>query len=149
MQPFQLTPKEGGKMNKYSFKFLFVSLFLMVVLIISCKKDEGTGGTSSITGKVIIRQYNSSFTRLEEQYYATDEDVFIIYGDDTYYGDKVSTSYDGTYHFEYLREGHYTVFAYSEDSANYPTKHKIPVIKKIEITGKKQTVQADNIILLK
>jgi hypothetical protein len=134
---------------KLKLKFCLVSLVLAPVMFLSCNKEEGTGGTSTITGKVIIRQYNSNFTNLVEQYYATDEDVFIIYGDDPVYGDKVSTNYDGTYRFEYLREGHYTIFAYSEDSANYPTKHQIPVMKKVEITRKKQVVEAGDIILLK
>jgi hypothetical protein len=122
---------------------------MILILALSCKKEEGMGGTSSITGKVIVRQYNANFTNLVEQYYATDEDVFIIYGDDQVYGDKVSTNYDGTYRFDFLREGNYTIFAYSEDSVNYPTKHMIPVMKKVKITGKKQTIHADDIILLK
>lgn len=126
-----------------------MTFFMVSALIFSCEKQEGTGGSSSITGKVIVRQYNGNFTSLVEQYYATDEDVFIIYGDDDVYGDKVSTNYDGTYKFEFLREGNYTVFAYSEDSAHYPTKHRIPVIRDIKITGKKQTVTAEDIIILR
>ncbi len=122
-------------------------LILVGCLTHSCKKDEGIGGKSTITGKVIMRQYNSNFTFLQEQFAAPDEDVFIIYGDDPVYGDKVSTNYDGTYRFEYLREGNYSVYAYSEDSANYPTKHKIPVIIQVRV-GKNQTVQAKDIIIL-
>ena len=122
---------------------------MIYILVSSCKKEEGIGGTSSITGKVIVRQYNANFTSLIEQFYATDEDVFIVFGDDPVYGDKVSTHYDGTYRFEYLREGNYTVYAYSEDSANYPTKHMIPVIRQVRITGKKQTIEVDNIVILK
>lgn len=123
-------------------------LILVGCLIHSCKKDEGIGGKSTITGKVIIRQYNTNFTFLQEQFAAPDEDVFIIFGDDPVYGDKVSTNYDGTYRFEYLQEGNYSVYAYSEDSANYPTKHKIPVIILVQV-GKNQTVQAKDIIILK
>lgn len=125
-----------------------IPLILVVCLIPACKKDEGIGGKSSITGKIIVRQYNANFTFLQEQFAAPDEDVFIIYGDDPVYGDKVSTNYDGTYRFEFLREGNYSVYAYSEDSANYPTKHKIPVIRQVKI-GKNQTVQVEDIIILK
>jgi hypothetical protein len=130
-------------------KFVFVSLILIGLAANSCSKEEGTGGTSAITGKVLERQYNANFTTLIEEFYATDEDVFIIYGDDQVYGDKVTTNFDGTYSFEYLREGNYKVFAYSEDSANYPTKHMIPVIKEVKVTGKNQTVKVDDIIILK
>jgi hypothetical protein len=129
-------------------RYSLISLVLSSMVFYSCKKDEGIGGTSSINGKVIIRQYNSNFTDLIEQYYATDEDVFIIYGDDPSYGDKVTTNYDGTYEFNYLREGNYKIFAYSKDSANYPTKHLIPVIVNVSISGKKETVRAKDIVIL-
>jgi hypothetical protein len=129
-------------------RYSLISLVILGILAFSCKKDEGIGGTSSIKGKVIVRQYNSNFTELIEQYYATDEDVFIIYGDDEVYGDKVTTNFDGTYEFDYLREGNYKIYAYSKDSANYPTKHLIPVIVSTSISGKKETVEAKDIVIL-
>ena len=130
-------------------RYSFIFLVILGMLAFSCKKEEGVGGTSSIKGKVIIRQYNANFTELTEQYYAPDEDVFIIYGDDDVYGDKVTTNYDGTYEFEFLREGDYSIFAYSEDSANYPTRHMIPVIVHARISGKKEKVQANDIVILR
>jgi hypothetical protein len=130
----------------------FISLLALIISIsfVSCEKQEGIGGTSSITGKVVVRQYNFNFTILTEPpYYATDEDVFIVYGDDVVYGDKTSSNYNGTYRFEYLHEGTYTIYAYSEDSANYPTQHKIPVIRTVEISGKNKEVIVDDIVILK
>jgi hypothetical protein len=118
-------------------------------LSFSCEKEEGKGGTSSITGKVLIREYNTNFTFKIEEYYATDEDVFILYGDDEVYGDKTSTNPDGTYQFEYLREGNYTIFAYSEDSANYPTKHEIAVMQQVKISGRKKEFIVPDIVILK
>jgi hypothetical protein len=125
-----------------------ISLVILGLVSFSCKKDEGIGGTSSIKGKVIIRDYNTNFTELIEQYYAPDEEVFIIYGDDPVYGDKVTTNYDGTYEFNYLRDGNYKIYAYSKDSANYPTKRLIPVLVNASISGKKETVSAKDIIIL-
>ena len=149
-------PKRMLIQNPYSAchmrKFQFALLVLCIVsglMFVSCEKQEGQGGTSSITGKVFVRQYNANFTTLTEQYYATDEDVFIVYGDDPVYGDKTTTNYDGTFRFEYLREGNYTVYAYSEDSLNYPTQHEIPVMKEVVISGKKQDITLDPIIILK
>jgi hypothetical protein len=130
-------------------RYSLIFMVFLGILAFSCKKEEGVGGTSSIKGKVIIRQYNANFTELTEQYYAPDEDVFIIYGNDEVYGDKVSTNYDGTYEFEFLREGDYSIFAYSEDSANYPTRHMIPVIMHVRLSGKKETVQAQDIVILR
>lgn len=127
----------------------FITALFIAFALISCEKDEGKGGTSSISGKVLLRQYNSNFTILLEQYYASDEDVFIVYGNDVVYGDKTSTNYDGTFRFDYLREGNYTIFAYSEDSANFPTRHEIPVIRQVNITGKNQDLVVSPIVILK
>jgi hypothetical protein len=133
--------------------FLSASVFFISVLglfaLSSCEKEEGEGGTSSITGKVVVRQYNSNFTTLVEQYYAPDENVYIVYGDDVVYGDKTSTNYDGTFKFDYLREGNYKVFVYSEDSANYPTQKEIPVIREVKITKRNQEVTVNQIVILK
>jgi hypothetical protein len=129
-------------------KFLLPALAL-VFTFISCAKEPGEGGSSSITGKVVVRQYNSNFTILVEQYYATDENVYIVYGDDKVYGDKTTTNYDGTFKFDYLREGDYTIYAYSEDSANYPTKHEIAVIKQVTISGRNKDVKIPDIVILK
>lgn len=135
-------------MKKLRYHFILCAV-TMGLLALSCEKQEGIGGTSVITGRVIINQYNDNFTILMEQYPATDEEVFIVYGDDQVYGDKTTTHYDGTFRFEYLREGNYTVFAYSEDSAYYPTRHEIPVKKEVRISKKNQEVTVGDIVILK
>jgi hypothetical protein len=135
-------------MKKLRVHFILFAITLSM-LAFSCEKQEGIGGTSTITGRVIIKQYNDNFTTLMEQYPATDEEVFVVYGDDPVYGDKTTTHYDGTFRFEYLREGNYTVFAYSEDSAYYPTRHEIPVKKEVRISDKNQVVTVGDIIILK
>ncbi len=147
VQRYSLHLENFYYMNSH-LRYSLISFVIFGMITFSCKKEEGIGGTSSIKGKVIVRQYNSNFTELVEQYYATDEEVFIIYGDDEVYGDKVTTNYDGSYEFEYLREGNYKIYAYSEDSANYPTKHMVPVIVNASISGKKETVQVKDIIIL-
>lgn len=96
-----------------------------------------------------MKQYNENFTTLIEQYPATDEDVFIIYGNDDSYGDKITTNFDGTFKFEYLRKGEYTVFAYSEDSANYPTRREIPVMQTVKISDKNENIAIPDIVILK
>lgn len=128
---------------------LFASIFVLFAFITACAKEAGPGGTSSITGKVLVRDYNANFTTLIETYYATDEEVFIVYGDDPVYGDKTTTNYDGTFRFDYLRKGNYTVFVYSDDSANYPSQHQIPAIKDVRISENKQDILLDDIIILK
>ncbi|MCX6269863.1 MAG: hypothetical protein NTU44_01345 [Bacteroidetes bacterium] len=124
-----------------------VLLFTSAVLF-SCKKDPGVGGTSGIYGKVYVKDYNATFTVLQDEYYAPDVDVYIIYGDDKSYGDKVKTSYDGTYEFKYLRKGTYHVYAYSKDST-LQTTSDLAVIKKVEITKNHQDVEVPEIIIFK
>lgn len=127
--------------------YFIVSICLTLLLSVSsCKKEAGSGGTSSIYGKVFAKNYNSTFTVLQEQYYAQDVDVYIIYGDDKSYSDRVRTSYDGTYEFKYLRKGIYHIYAYSIDST-LQTNAFIPVIRDVEITKNQQENEASEIVI--
>ncbi|MCY7409801.1 MAG: hypothetical protein LH473_05975 [Chitinophagales bacterium] len=94
-----------------SLRILF--LIVIVLALSSCKKDAGEGGTSSIKGKIYIKDFNSA-GQLQAEYYATEERVYIIYGDADFYGNDTRTSFDGTYQFNYLRKGSYTIFAYQK-----------------------------------
>lgn len=124
----------------------FIAFFIVATIFISCKKEAGEGGTSSIYGKVYLKNYNSTYTVLLEEYYAQDVDVYIIYGDDKTYSERIRTNYDGTYEFKYLRKGTYHIYAYSEDST-LQTNANIPIIRDIEITKNSQEVEADEILI--
>lgn len=127
-----------------------LSVFFILVLFISfCEKEEGIGGTSEIKGKVYAFDYNAELTVLKSEYYAPEEDVYIIYGDDEIYSDDFKTHFDGSYHFQYLREGKYTIFAYSKDLSRTSPSGLIPVKVEVEITGKNQTVEAEDIVIIK
>jgi hypothetical protein len=117
--------------------FLFISLQ-------SCKKEAGSGGSSSIYGKVKVKDYNDTFTTLLEEYYAQDVDVFIVYGDDKSYSDHNRTGYDGTYEFKYLRPGDYKIYVYSKDSS-LQTNAMIPIIKEVTISKNKEEVEVPEI----
>jgi hypothetical protein len=132
-----------------SIKIFFGLTFLLAITLVSCEKGPGTGGTSKIRGKVIIREYNGDFTIMRDEYPAAKEDVYLVYGDDYVYGDKFETGYDGAYEFNYLREGSYTVYAYSKDSSNLITSEKIAIMQQVEITAKNQVVEVPDIIILK
>jgi len=136
--------QESGQKISVLISLAFIFFFMMT----ACEKEEGVGGTSTITGKVMVREYNGNFTYKVGEYYAGDQDVYLIYGTDSVYSDKFTTSYDGTYRFEYLREGTYSVFAYSLDSAAYPLDKLIEVMKEVTITGKDQVVVVEDIIIL-
>lgn len=122
--------------------------FLPAVFLSSCKKEAGDGGTSSIYGRIMVKDYNSTYTVLEEEYYGQDVDVYIIYGDDKTYSERIRTNYDGVFEFKYLRKGMYHVYAYSEDST-LQTNAKIPVIRDVEITKNNEEVETTDIIIFK
>lgn len=129
---------------------LMVAISLLTMIFFSaCEQEAGEGGTSTIRGKVITREYNGDFSIERGEYPAAKEDVYIIYGDEFVYGDRFETSYDGSYEFNYLKEGSYTVFAYSKDSSNLILDNRIAISKTVEITGKNQIVDVPDIYILK
>ena len=132
------------------------SICLFILLISSCKKEAGSGGTSFIKGKVYAKYYDKIFYAVKDSAYAPDVDVYIIYGDQSTYDDHQKTTYDGSYEFKYLRNGSYKIYAYSQDTTGHYSfqvniySPLLPVIKNVEITKKKQTVEVSDInVILK
>lgn len=131
-------------------KLIIGSFLISLLAFTSCEKGSGEGGTSTIRGKVIIREYNGNFTlQRGDDYPGAKEDVYIIYDDDFVYGDKFETNFDGSYEFNYLREGSYTIYAFSKDSTNLETSEEIAITRLVEITGKDQVVEVPVITILK
>lgn len=125
-----------------------VSLLLLtsISLLPSCEKTEGEGGTSTITGKVYVKEYTQSGNLLGE-YYAPEERVYIVYGTGNTFNDDMRTSFDGSFRFQYLNKGSYRIFAYSDcDTCASGTE---AVIKDIEITSNNSVVETGDIIVIK
>lgn len=129
-------------------KKLWPILLLIAVLLIACAKEPGVGGTATIVGKVYAYDYNAEMTNLRTEYYAPDEDVFIIFGEDSIFSDRTLTNFDGTYRFKYLRPGTYTIFAYSKN-----LQTKLPplyaVKKTISISSDQDIVTVEDIEIVK
>jgi|TARA_R110000737_G_scaffold127298_2_gene159893 hypothetical protein len=127
-------------------KLLFCLFVLASLSLTSCKKVEGEGGSSTITGKVTALDYNASGVYQNNTYDAADHDVFIIYGDgNTAYNDKVSTSYDGTFEFRYLEKGNYTIFVYEKCFGGSCVTNTTAILKKVTISKNKESVNAGTI----
>lgn len=127
-------------------KIICVITITAIVLTTSCNKEEGTGGEGSIKGVVVVKNYNSITKKIENSYPATDHDVFVIYGNNVSYGDKVSTNFDGTFEIKYLTDGRYKVFVYSEDTTGIAGK-SIAVSKEAKISDGK-TVSLDTFYII-
>lgn len=128
-----------------------IFIFTVVIGLSSCKKGPGEGGTSVIEGKVL--QYTiEGFGVNKDSIVFPDsgEDVYIIYSDNegNLYDDKFETNWDGTYRFEYLRKGDYTVFVYHpEDSVVSGTVYTdYPVFKHVKITSNNSVNKVDHFI---
>lgn len=130
-------------------RLVFMLTLGVIAGLSACEQEEGFGGTSSVSGKVYALDYNTELTELTGQFYAADEDVFIVFGDDIVYADKTSTFYDGTYRFENLRKGNYTVYAYSKDTTGNPDIDKFAVLQSFEITSNRQDVILPDITIVK
>jgi len=134
-------------MFSFTRRFIFPSLFLLVIFLFSsCEKEPGIGGKATVYGKVFVKEYNDSFTVLQEEYYGPNIWVYIIYGDDRDYGDRVRTSYDGTFEFKYLRAGTYHLYVYSKDST-LQTNAAVPVLQDIEVPDEKKDIELPDFII--
>ncbi len=124
-----------------------IFLLLIAVSFMSCEKEAGEGGTSEIRGKIYVHDYNADMTFLLKEYYAPEEDVYIIYGDDDIYSERTRTNYDGSFIFRHLQKGKYRIFAYSKN-IEIPAGVE-PVIVEVEITDDFQTVELSEDIVIK
>jgi hypothetical protein len=134
-------------------KIIVVASMVITMITIACKKPAGEGGRACIRGTVHSRNYNSNFSTFLNQHPGADLDVYIIYGDDATYGDRIRSGPDGVFEFKYLRKGNYKIYVYSRDSLGTvgppystlnPNTHAPDkaVFKSVEINDKKAMVDA-------
>jgi len=132
----------AGKMN-----FLKISIALIgVSLLASCSKEPGKGGNASIRGKVRLEArilLNNPATAVYTAP-AADWDVYIVYGDGPGPDDRIRSNYDGEFEFNYLREGDYTVYVYSNDTSatavNLQSPDKVAFRQSVTIGDRKEEI---------
>ena len=133
--------------------FLNSVFFIAAIIIVSssCTKEPGFGGSASVSGNMLINDYNSLGTFLGE-YDAQNYKVYLIYGNDGgAFDDDVNTSHDGSFEFKYLQKGDYELFVYS-DYYYCPSCGNLGdsvISVKFQITEKKQVLELSNITVLK
>lgn len=121
-------PQFFNEMNRMT-RFLMM-LFVLALIMPSCNKGPGEGGTGTVQGFVkLVHHPDDDYTLTSDTMAAAKTDVFIIYGDEAYFGNDVETGTDGMYQFEYLRPGDYTVFAYS----TLPSGEKVAVSESVNL----------------
>ena len=131
------------KIPDYSKLFLLLSAF--VLLSMSCKKQEGKGGDASISGSIAVKHYNSTFTEFISEYPGRDTYVYLIYGDDISYGQRIKTNFEGQFEFKYLYKGNYTVYLYSLDSTLTSADGSVAVVREVNIADRKEHIDLGTI----
>ncbi len=107
-------------------------LLCIVLFVISCSK-EGVGGNGKIKGfvsKEIVNQNDVGVDTVP----ASSKNVFIIYGDESYFNDKVVADVDGYFEFDFLKKGDYTIYSNSDCASC--SSGKETVTKSVEIESK-------------
>ena len=137
-----------------------ILVFAVLALSFSgCKKYEGQGGRSKITGKLTVNEklYINGALAQTVSYPGATEDIYIVYGtQDSIFDDKVECNYDGNFSFNYLFPGTYTVFAYNEvfhtgnsitnNDDDYCTKEPVKFTVNI---GKNETIDLGEITVIR
>ena len=129
-------------------KCLWLFYFSILLISSSCRKGPGLGGKAMVSGKLKVQHYDGTWTSLISEYYAPGEDVYIVYGNNQTFNDKVETHYDGTYEFNYLLPGHYEVYAYSKDSSSNSVSNKTAIIKEFIVLDVDRELILDDLIIL-
>ncbi len=111
--------------------------FLALVMLSSC--EEGPGGTGGITGLVMAREYDL-YGNIFAEYPAGEQRVFLVFGQDSVIGEETRTHFSGRYQFDFLRKGHYSIYAYSYCST-CPGLQEVS-LSEVEINKSGELVQA-------
>lgn len=129
---------------KKALSLLALAAIPFVVLFSACSNGPGPGGKASIQGTIKATRWVNNCTTNAGTFLAEDEDVYIIYGDEPSYGDRIKTGPGGTFYFPYLRPGKYTIYAYSTTCT---VAQREAVIMEVEITDKNQALITDTLFL--
>lgn len=100
-------------------------------------------GAAVITGVVKKIKYDKDTLHVEYIDFAHEQEVYLTYGNHTFYDERVRTQDDGRFEFKNLIPGNYRIFLYSEDVTKV-TEH---VVLEFEasITALDQVVELEEI----
>lgn len=108
-------------------------------------------GSAMIKGRVKVIDYVDTSTWpnlvIEKTYYGTEQEVYLTYGDHTYYDERIRSQFDGTFEFGKLIPGSYLVFLYSDDVTG--ESDKVALKFEVNITGLEQVVDLGEIVIQK
>ena len=130
-----------------------ILILFIALLIASCEKQAGEGGTSSIQGSVykLSTYFNVLTQQIDTISYQLDskKDVYIIYSDDEndFYDDNVETNWNGQYRFDNLRKGDYTLFVYADSTDLLNISYDYPIFKHVKIDANNSTFTLSDFVI--
>ena len=123
-----------------------IAILCILIGLISCSKPSGEGGKGSISGIVSYNRYDHN-DKLINTEIAKEEKVYIVYGENTFFDDDVDSYTDGSYHFEYLRKGHYQIIAFED--CNTCDSEKQEVVYEISLDKNNSEASNTNLTIRK
>jgi uncharacterized protein (DUF2141 family) len=115
---------------------IFILLILIFIFINACTKG-GTGGSATITGKVLHHEKNIANARVFIKY---DEKEFPG-SDTTKYDDVVTSDQQANYSFIGLKKGRYYLYAIGKDGVANGNPLDVYGGVRADINSKKETLQ--------
>ncbi|MEN8202604.1 MAG: hypothetical protein ABFS28_08420 [Bacteroidota bacterium] len=79
--------------------------------------------------------------------FAFEQEVYLTYGNHTFYDDRIRTQHDGSFEFSKLIPGKYLIFLYSDDVTG--ETDKVVIKKEVNITEMEQVVDLGEITIEK
>lgn len=124
-------------------RYIPLLLLLIIGMLSSCNNDEGLGGRSAIEGRIFkIIHSDDNFVLRTDTVPAAEADIYLVFGNDGFYGEDTKTGFDGVYRFRYLNSGTYTLYAYNK----YPSGEKESVSTSVQVK-RSSTTQAKDIYI--
>ena len=100
-------------------------------------------GKASISGKVFEVTFTSSSRWpnliVEDTLMATEKEIYLRYGNHSYYDERIRTQEDGSFYFNRLIPGEYTIYVFSEDKEK-GTDQSIAVMQTITVNENESTI---------
>ncbi len=130
---------------KFNLKLILSSVFVILFLM-ACKKEPGKGGRATIKG-VLFSKSVSNINSLAKP--ELEADVYIIYGNDNTYSDRVRTSGDGSFAFKFLQPGNYKLYAFGLDPAFPNGSSLIAFYKEVTVSSNRAVVEVKDFVIYK
>jgi len=114
--------------------------------LLACKKEPGIGGNGSISGSILTKKYNASFTQILGFYPGADHYVYIVFGDHMGYDKRIKSDFNGDFTFDFLYPGKYLIYTYSADSSGNELSGQVVIKKEIEL-GKNENLTTPRFVI--